>query len=161
MSIADQLPEEPSSDCTEPVKVIRVRGPGGLVLTRRFLAQNPLQVGVVIEYFPFAKNIFSTECLSHSRICKIILRKLTGSFTLIGGAKSIEKNVFMKFKVNQGGHGPGKTGNLVLTFSRQGKHREFCCNTGKVFETQGKYFIAKSMFLFTCFQNFFALLRSA
>ena len=40
----------------------------------------------------------------------------------------------------QGGHGTGKTGNLVLTFSRQGKHREFCCNTGKFFETQGKYF---------------------
>ena len=40
----------------------------------------------------------------------------------------------------QGGHGTGKTGNLDLTFSRQGKHREFCCNTGKVFETQGKYF---------------------
>ena len=27
--------------------------------------------------------------------------------------------------VLQGGHGTGKTGNLVLTFSRQGKHREF------------------------------------
>ena len=43
----------------------------------------------------------------------------------------------------QGGHGTGKTGktgNLVLTFSRQGKHREFCFNTGKIFETQGKYF---------------------
>ena len=43
----------------------------------------------------------------------------------------------------QGGHGTGKTGktgNLVLTFSRHGKHREFCYNTGKVFETQGKYF---------------------
>ena len=40
----------------------------------------------------------------------------------------------------QGGHGTGKTGNLVLTFSRQGKHREFCFNTGKNFETQGKYF---------------------
>ena len=37
--------------------------------------------------------------------------------------------------VRQGGHGTGKTGNLVLTFSRQGKHREFCCDTGKVFET--------------------------
>ena len=45
--------------------------------------------------------------------------------------------------VIQGGHGTGKTGktgNLVPTFSRQGKHREFCCNTGKIFETQGKYF---------------------
>ena len=43
----------------------------------------------------------------------------------------------------QGGHGTGKTGktgNLTLTFSRQGKHREFCCDTGKIFETQGKYF---------------------
>ena len=38
----------------------------------------------------------------------------------------------------QGGHGTGKTGNLVLTFSRQGKHREFCFDTGKNFETQGK-----------------------
>ena len=28
--------------------------------------------------------------------------------------------------------------NLVLTFSRQGKHREFCFDTGKNFETQGK-----------------------
>ena len=34
----------------------------------------------------------------------------------------------------------GKTGNLVLTFSRQGKHREFCFGTGKNFETQGKCF---------------------
>ena len=42
--------------------------------------------------------------------------------------------------LNQGGHGTGKTGNLVLTFSRQGKHREFCCDIGKKFETQGKYF---------------------
>ena len=33
----------------------------------------------------------------------------------------------------------GKTGNLVLTFSRQGKHREFCSDTGKNLLTQGKY----------------------
>ena len=42
----------------------------------------------------------------------------------------------------QGGHGTGKTGktgNLVLTFSRQGKHREFDSNTGKNLLTQGKY----------------------
>ena len=37
-------------------------------------------------------------------------------------------------------NGTGKTGNLTLTFSRQGKHREFCCDTGKIVETQGKYF---------------------
>ena len=50
---------------------------------------------------------------------------------------------FHTFKEEQGGHGTGKTGktgNLVLTFSRQGKHREFCFDTGKNFETQGKYF---------------------
>ena len=34
----------------------------------------------------------------------------------------------------------GKTGNLVLTFSRQGKHREFCFDPGKNSETRGKYF---------------------
>ena len=39
----------------------------------------------------------------------------------------------------QGGHGTGKTGNLVLNFSRQGKHREFCSDTGKNLLTQGKY----------------------
>ena len=39
----------------------------------------------------------------------------------------------------QGGHGTGKTGNLVLTFSRQGKHREFCSDAGKNLLTQGKY----------------------
>ena len=47
----------------------------------------------------------------------------------------------------------GKTGNLVLTFSRQGKHREFCCNTGKIFLTV--FINAKSMFLFTYFQKTF------
>ena len=31
------------------------------------------------------------------------------------------------------------TGNLVLTFSRQGKHREFGSDTGKNLLTQGKY----------------------
>ena len=34
----------------------------------------------------------------------------------------------------------GKQGIWFLRFSKQGKHREFCCNTGKIFETQGKYF---------------------
>ena len=29
-----------------------------------------------------------------------------------------------KFRI-QGGHGTGKTGNLAVNFSRQGKHREF------------------------------------
>ena len=44
-----------------------------------------------------------------------------------------------KVQYFQGGHGTGKTGNLVLTFSRQGKHREFCSDTGKNLLTQGKY----------------------
>ena len=53
----------------------------------------------------------------------------------------------------QGGHGTGKTGNLVLTFSRQGKHREFCCDTGKVFETQGKYFWQYTLIQKACFSS--------
>ena len=55
-------------------------------------------------------------------------------------AKQFMSSCCQLVKVTQGGHGTGKTGNLVPTFSRQGKHREFCCNTGKIFETQGKYF---------------------
>ena len=39
-----------------------------------------------------------------------------------------------------GGHDTGKTGKLVLTFYRQEKHKEFCCNTGRILETLGKYF---------------------
>ena len=44
--------------------------------------------------------------------------------------------------LSQGGHGTGKTENLAVNFSRQGKHREFskfnflhrenCANTGKI-----------------------------
>ena len=60
---------------------------------------------------------------------------------------------FQLCKTNQGGHGTGKTGNLVLTFSRQGKHREFCCNTGKIFETQGKYFWLYSLMQKACFSS--------
>ena len=48
-------------------------------------------------------------------------------------------NKYKYFLHNQGGHGTGKTGNLVLTFSRQGKHREFGSDTGKNLLTQGKY----------------------
>ena len=44
-----------------------------------------------------------------------------------------------KMKRQQGGHGTGKTGNLFLTFSRQGKHREFCSDTEK-FANTGKIF---------------------
>ena len=63
--------------------------------------------------------------------------------------------------IQQGGHGTGKTGktgNLVLTFSRQGKHREFCSGTGKNLLTQGKYLDCdiniRSMFIFLNFKIF-------
>ena len=52
------------------------------------------------------------------------------------------RNLTLYHKYLQDGHGTGKTGktgNLVLTFSRQGKHREFCSDTGKKLLTQGKY----------------------
>ena len=55
-------------------------------------------------------------------------------------AETVKGTRVSPFNETQGGHGTGKTGNLVLTFSRQGKHREFCFDTGKNSETQGKYF---------------------
>ena len=75
----------------------------------------------------------------------------------------------LDFMLLQGGHDTGKTGNLVLTFSRQGKHREFYFDTGKNFETQGKYVFVtqgkyltliikiKSMFIFLDFKKNFSL----
>ena len=64
----------------------------------------------------------------------MINRSLQADYLQVGNKKAHVDLVI------QGGHGTGKTGNLVLTFSRQGKHREFCFDTGKNFETQGKYF---------------------
>ena len=42
--MADMLPTEPDASCSEPVTLIRFRCPDGKVLTRRFLATDPLQV---------------------------------------------------------------------------------------------------------------------
>lgn len=42
----------------------------------------------------------------------------------------------------------GKTGNLVLIFSRQGKDRAFCCNIGNSLETHGKYFDKNYVLIF-------------
>ena len=71
----------------------------------------------------------------------------------------------VRTKQMQGGHGTGKTGNLVLTFSRQGKHREFCSDTGKNLLTQGKYldcdYLHKKYVYFFKFQKFLASLHSA
>ena len=70
-----------------------------------------------------------------------IYPKVVGDLNINGNIPGILlKKLEKSWKYRQGGHGTGKTGNLVLTFSRQGKHKEFCYDTGKVFETQGKYF---------------------
>ena len=58
------------------------------------------------------------------------------------------------FELNQGGHGTGKTGNLVLTFSRQGKHREFCSDTGKNLPTQHRENIWTVIIYTLIFSNF-------
>ena len=45
----------------------------------------------------------------------------------------------------QGGHGTGKTGNLDIDFSRQGKHRKFRYfnfYTVKIVATQGKFWVS-------------------
>ena len=65
-------------------------------------------------------------------------------------------------EIIQGGHGTGKTGNLTIDFSRQGKHREFGYNTGKIWTTEGifpislkiKYFIVNCPFI-DMYPNFF------
>ena len=68
-----------------------------------------------------------------SRICDRYLTKGMGI-----GATQCK----ILFRHIQGGHGTGKTGNLAVNFSRQGKHREFSkfiflhrengANTGKI-----------------------------
>ena len=44
MAVANKLPDEPPKDCSEKITTIRFRCPEGRVITRRFLAQHPLQV---------------------------------------------------------------------------------------------------------------------
>ena len=68
--------------------------------------------------FNIAREIYTNKSL-FKYVTSVVLYKYTGINTL-----------------EQGGHG---TGNLVLTFSRQGKHGEFCSDTGKNLLTQGKY----------------------
>ena len=78
--------------------------------------------------------------LRHYVICQVVLK-----------IKSLHQLVI----ISQGGLGTGKTGNLVLTFSRQGKHREFCSNTGKNLLTQGKYLDCDYLYVnFFKFQKF-------
>ena len=63
-------------------------------------------------------------------------------FRLVISGHIINFQNFIGSSILQGDHGTGKTGktrNLVLTFSRQGKHGEFCSDTGKNLLTQGKY----------------------
>ena len=45
----------------------------------------------------------------------------------------------LQLYLNQGCHGTGKTGNLNVHFSRQGKHREFAKKYLKYSFTQGIY----------------------
>lgn len=40
----NELPPEPTSDCTEPVSIIRFRTPKGDFIGRKFIASNPLKV---------------------------------------------------------------------------------------------------------------------
>ena len=68
------------------------------------------------------------------------MKRYRSKIVLMGIYYTINRHKVAHFILAQGGHGTGKTGNLVLTFSRQGKHREFCFDTGKNSETQGKYF---------------------
>ena len=55
-----------------------------------------------------------------------------------GEAPSAE-GIKFSARSDQGCHGTGKTGNLEVPFSRQGKHREFAKNIKNMFFTQGIY----------------------
>ncbi|XP_077981090.1 FAS-associated factor 1-like [Glandiceps talaboti] len=44
LSLEEQLPDEPPDTCTEPITTIRVKLPNGENVTRKFLAQHPLQI---------------------------------------------------------------------------------------------------------------------
>ena len=50
----------------------------------------------------------------------------------------VDNNNRYATRETQGGHGTGKTGNLDIIFSRQGKNREIKSNTVKICTTQGK-----------------------
>ena len=41
--MAEQVPSEPSESCTQPMTRLRIRIPGGDMITRRFLASDSLQ----------------------------------------------------------------------------------------------------------------------
>ena len=79
---------------------------------------------------------FERKKLDRLLIFFVNLLKLLNSFYSCGKVFTLKLSDLQQ----RGDHGLGKKWKTVLTFSRQGKHREFCCNTGKVFETQGEYF---------------------
>ena len=139
---------------------------------RDFVVINPyIQKKSFWEWYPYIQKINSENKLCKLGIWWRFVRLWTVVRRVRQGRTQNYFNKFMKCTVmtyrklndtlwndfkpsvnyNQGGHGTGKTGNLVLTFSRQGKHREFCCNTGKVFETQGKYFWLYLLMQKACF----------
>ena len=75
---------------------------------------------------------------------KVSLNSLLCRFRLQWWIQRVQARItkICKILLIQGGHGTGKTGNLAVNFSRQGKHREFskfnflhrenCGNTGKI-----------------------------
>ncbi|XP_022101675.1 FAS-associated factor 1-like isoform X2 [Acanthaster planci] len=46
-SLEQQLPDEPAENCPKPTTTLRMRMPGGDVLTRRFLAEQPIRTVMV------------------------------------------------------------------------------------------------------------------
>ena len=78
------------------------------------------------------RTFYDNIIITQTNICNIGINVRSGTF--VETAKNSTD-----IGIIQGGHGTGKTGNWVLTFSRQGKHREFCSDTGKYLLTQGKY----------------------
>ena len=77
-------------------------------------------------------QIYSRNTKQQICIHLIVLHNFPGKLRLFVHTRVLQStqvlhvnNKVFIFEQKQGGHGTGKTGNLVLTFSRQGKHREF------------------------------------
>ena len=86
--------------------------------------------GYIQVKIKLCRRLVCLTSICNQRICKT--NSLRGYLRILN---------FVKLNITQGGHGTGKTGNLAVNFSRQGKHREFskfnflhrenCANTGK------------------------------
>ena len=106
-----------------------------------------------VSNFPFHRGCMESTCFHwrwnvHYKVADWIQNGRTHTIWLFLVLLSTEQHEMFQF-ISVWWHGKvpdwlswvataqGKTGNLLITFSRQRKHREFRYNTGKIWTTQG------------------------